>query len=116
MAVNTTVSEFNAFLADDDHWDGKGYEHYDDTLFDVDGVETSEYDPDAHAPDAIVKILRGTIVYNDDHDGLMIELTEGFRAWKRSQTTRQVVISVPRETSNDDIREAIERIAGSIIE
>lgn len=116
MTVNTTVSEFNTFLADDDHWDRKGYEHYDDTLFEVDGIEISEYDPGAHAPDAIVKILSGTIVYNDDHDGLMIELTEAFRVWKTSQSTRQVVISVPREISDADIRHAIAGMGGSIVE
>lgn len=111
MSAKLTIADWKAFLADDVYWDGV---HYDEALFEVNGEEVAEIDDDSLADTAIVKILMGEVL--NDEDGARIKgLVAFYRQWKKQQDRHHVLVEVPSSIDLKDLKAVLAPLGGKVL-
>lgn len=105
MSVKTTGAEWNKFYHDPEFW-GAGQWH-DDTVIEVDGVETEDYDE--LNDNTVVVIKSGYVVKTNSDDYKSLE--RYFKKWKKKQTTVFFVVKCSKEKQTN-VLEAIRAAGG----
>lgn len=91
--IKTTGAEFKAYYNDPNAWP-EGYWHEDEELT-IDGVQYDDWDADTIKDAAQIKLNYG-VVYPEGRS-----MEQHFRAWRKAQSNRIVIISVPNEKESE---------------